>query len=409
MKSSIELKELRSDIISQLEVIKEVATAEERDLTQEENTEMDELLKEVDSYDVKIKRSEKAEKALRKAATVAGVKVEPKEDKDLGRFSFQEAMRQAYSGKLSGIVKEMDTEARHRAHYTGQTFRGLAIPASILTRAQDYVDTTNQNSTQTMSFTDQLQSNLVLASAGANFYGGVENMKFPVISGITSAWQPETGGSEADGEGTTTNVELTPHKVISIVNISAESLAQNSSLEAAMQRNMAASVAAKLESALLSKADISNAPQSIFLDANAGSTAAVSAATIIGLETDVLDAGVELDGARMAYLMDVDAYKLAKTLAVVSSVAPLWDNTDKRLNGYYGFVSNNVASDGAAGKEHVLFGDFSKVHIAQFGGLDILFDPYTNGGVGIPRMVITSLVDGDAVQNTTAFSNLIEA
>ena len=409
MKSSIELKELRSDIISQLEVIKEVATAEERDLTQEENTEMDELLKEVDSYDVKIKRSEKAEKALRKAATVAGVKVEPKEDKDLGRFSFQEAMRQAYSGKLSGIVKEMDTEARHRAHYTGQTFRGLAIPASILTRAQDYVDTTNQNSTQTMSFTDQLQSNLVLASAGANFYGGVENMKFPVISGITSAWQPETGGSEADGEGTTTNVELTPHKVISIVNISAESLAQNSSLEAAMQRNMAASIAAKLETALLSKADISNAPQSIFLDANAGSTAAVSASTIIGLETDVLDAGVELDGARMAYLMDVDAYKLAKTLAVVSSVAPLWDNTDKRLNGYYGFVSNNVASDGAAGKEHVLFGDFSKVHIAQFGGLDILFDPYTNGGVGIPRMVITSLVDGDAVQNTTAFSNLIEA
>ena len=409
MKSSIELKELRSDIISQLEVIKEVATAEERDLTQEENTEMDELLKEVDSYDVKIKRSEKAEKALRKAATVAGVKVEPKEDKDLGRFSFQEAMRQAYSGKLSGIVKEMDTEARHRAHYTGQTFRGLAIPASILTRAQDYVDTTNQNSTQTMSFTDQLQSNLVLASAGANFYGGVENMKFPVISGITSAWQPETGGSEADGEGTTTNVELTPHKVISIVNISAESLAQNSSLEAAMQRNMAASIAAKLETALLSKADISNAPQSIFLDANAGSTAAVSASTIIGLETDVLDAGVELDGARMAYLMDVDAYKLAKTLAIVSSVAPLWDNTDKRLNGYYGFVSNNVASDGAAGKEHVLFGDFSKVHIAQFGGLDILFDPYTNGGVGIPRMVITSLVDGDAVQNTTAFSNLIEA
>ena len=135
----------------------------------------------------------------------------------------------------------------------------------------------------------------------------------------------------------------------------------------------------------------------------------MSAATIIGLETDVLDAGVELDGARMAYLMDVDAYKLAKTVAQVSSVSPLWDNTDKRLNGYYGFVSNNVASDGAAGKEHVLFGDFSKVHIAQFGGLDILFDPYTYGGIGIPRMIITSLVDGDAVQNTTAFSNLIEA
>jgi HK97 family phage major capsid protein len=409
MKSSIELKELRSDFISKLEVIKEVATAEERDLTQEENTEMDSVLKKIDDVDVKIERAERSEKALRTAAMVAGTKVDPKEDKDLGRFSFQEAMRQAYTGKISGIVKEMDSEARGRAHYTGQTYRGLAIPASILTRAQDYVDTTNQNSIQTMSFTDQLQSNLVLASAGANFYGGVENMKFPVISGITSDWQPETGGSEGEGKGTTTNVELSPKKVISIVNISAESLAQNSSLEAAMQRNMAASVATALESALLSKADVTNAPQSIFLDANAGSTAAVSAATIIGLETDVLDAGVELDGSRMAYLMDVDAYKLAKTVAQVSSVSPLWDNTDKRLNGYYGFVSNNVASDGAAGKEHVLFGDFSKVHICQFGGIDMLFDPFTTGGIGIPRMIITSLVDGDAVQNTTAFSNLIEA
>ena len=359
MKSSIELKELRSDYISKLEVIKKTAELEDRDLTKEENTDMDSVLKKVDEMDVKIDRAEKAEKALRTAALVSGTKIDPKEDKDLGKFTFQAAMRAAYTGKVEGVIKEMDQEARTKAHYTGQTYRGLAIPSSILTRAQDYVDTTNQNSTQTMSFTDQLQSNLVLASAGANFYGGIENMKFPVISGITSAWQPETGGSEADGEGTTTNVELTPHKVISIVNVSAESMAQNSSLEAALQRNMAASVATKLEAALLAKADVSNAPQSIFLDANAGSTAAVSAATIIGLETDVLDAGVELDGARMAYLMDVDAYKLAKTLAIVSSVAPLWDNTDKRLNGYYGFVSNNVASDGSAGKAHVLFGDFS--------------------------------------------------
>ena len=75
MKSSIELKELRSDFISKLEVIKEVATAEERDLTQEENTEMDSLLKKIDDIDVKIERAEKSEKALRTAATVAGVKV----------------------------------------------------------------------------------------------------------------------------------------------------------------------------------------------------------------------------------------------------------------------------------------------------------------------------------------------
>ena len=54
-------------------------------------------------------------------------------------------------------------------------------------------------------------------------------------------------------------------------------------------------------------------------------------------------------------------------------------------------------------------GDFSKVHIAQFGGLDMLFDPYTNAATGEPRMVVTGLFDGDAVQNATAFVQLTQS
>ena len=234
-------------------------------------------------------------------------------------------------------------------------------------------------------------------------------MKFPVISGVNSYWVAESGGSAGTPTGTASSVSLSPHKIISVVNVSNEALTQNASLESALQRNMAANIAATMEVALLDTADVTNAPQSIFLDANAGSTAAVSAATINLLETDVLGAGVQLEGARMAYLMDVDAYTAVKSLAQVSSVSAIWDANDKRLNGYYGFVSANVAAQGASGKEHILFGDFAKVHIAQFGGLDILYDPYTNGDTGEPRMIVTSLCDGDAVQNTTAFSNLIEA
>ena len=99
---------------------------------------------------------------------------------------------------------------------------------------------------------------------------------------------------------------------------------------------------------------------------------------------------------------------LRKNAVQVTGVSALYDNVDKTVNSYFGFVSSNVASSGAGSKDHVLMGDFSKVHIAQFGGLDILFDPYTNAGTGEPRMVVTSLVDGDAVQNDTAFVNLIE-
>ena len=247
MKNSKELKEMRSDIISSLESIKDVATTEERDLTQDENNQVDGFLTEVDELDVKIERSEKMEKSLRDAAKVTGVIVEPKKNKDVETFSFQEAMRQAYTGNLSGIVKEMDQEARSEARYTGQNFKGIAIPSMILTRAA--VGTGAVNATSTMSFTDQLEKQLVLAQAGANFYSGVDNMKFPVISAVNSYFVPEAGGTAGAANGTASSITLTPKKLISVVNVSNEALVQNASLEAALQRNMAASIAATFENA----------------------------------------------------------------------------------------------------------------------------------------------------------------
>jgi len=263
MKNSKELKEFRSDLVGKLEVIKETATAEERDLNTDENTEMDSILKEIDGVDVKITRAEKVEKSLRDAAKVSGNIVEPKKDKDLEKFTFQEAMRQAYTGTLSGVVKEMDQEARNESRYTGQNFKGIGIPSSIL-ESRAAVGTSAVNATETMSFTDQLEANLVLASAGANFYSGINNMKFPVVSGVNSYFVPEAGGSASTATGTASSITLTPKKLISVVNVSNESLIQNPSLEAALQRNMAQNIASTLEGALLNTADETNAPSIYF-------------------------------------------------------------------------------------------------------------------------------------------------
>ena len=407
MKTSIILKEERSDIISQLEAIKDVATTENRDLSSDENNEVDGLITEVDNLDAKIVRAEKLETIKRNSAVVSGV-VSTNVPKEVEDYSFQSAMRAAYTGNVEGLVKEMDQEARSNARNTGQTFKGLAIPSTILTRAA--VGTAAVNATETMSFTDQLEANLVMASAGANFYSGIENMKFPVISGVNSYFQPEAGGTAGAANGTASSLTLSPKKLISVVNVSNEALTQNVSLEAALRRNMAQSIAAHLEKALLGESDVTNGPTSIFLDAAAGSVAAFSNTTALALEAAVLDAGVQLEGARMAYLMNSSAYQAIKQAAMVSGVSPVYDMREKLVNSYFSLFSSNVGlHGGTAGKDAVLFGDFSKVHIAQFGGLDVLYDPYTNGATGEPRMIVTSLVDGDAVQNGAAFANLIEA
>ena len=404
MKSSIELKELRSDYISKLEVIKETCKAEERDLTSEENTEMDSILSKIDDVDVKIERAEKIEANLRTAAKVSGVKVETKKDKDLNKFTFQSAVRAAYTGKMEGIVKEMHEEAINECRYTGGTVKGIGIPSSILTRAN--TDAADVNATEVMSFTDQLEANLVLASAGANFYGGINNMKFPVFSGITSTFVSEDGTSGTVAtNGTTSAVTLSPKKLISIVNMSQESMIQSTGLEAALQRNMAANIATTLESALLADDDVAQAPTSILKDATASATAAIDAAAVLKMETDTLAAGVKLEGARMGYIINTESYSVVKGLAQVSNVSAIWDNANKELNGYFSFITNNLGND-LTSKDCALFGDFRKVHIAQFGGLDILFDPYTNAATGLPRMVVTSLVDGAAVQASSFHKNV---
>jgi HK97 family phage major capsid protein len=300
----------------------------------------------------------------------------------------------------------MDEEARAEARYTGQTYNGIAIPSSVLSRAA--VGTAAGNATEVMAWTDQLEANLVLASAGANTYFGINNAKFPVFSAINSGFVPEAGGSAPAANGTATSVTLSPKKLISIVNVSQEALTQNAGIEGALRRNMAASVASTLEAALLGTGDVSNAPTSIFADAATGPTT-VTAADWIEMETDLIANGVSLQGARMAYLLDPSAYATVKGLAQVSNVSPIWDNARKELNGYFAFVSPNVGNGGGATKDHALFGDFSKCHLATFGGISLIVDSFTDAGIGQTRMIVQSLVDGDCVQNDTAFVNLIEA
>jgi HK97 family phage major capsid protein len=401
--NSIKFKEERSDIISSLEAIKTLAETEDRDLTSDENDQVDGLLQAADDLSAKIERAEKLEKQLRTAAAVSGAKVMKPVIKEIENYSFIDAIKQARSGKLEGMIKEFDQEARTENPY--QTFRGIAIPHKVLEYRA--AETAATSGTEVMSFTDQLEANLVLASAGANVYTGVADMKFPIVQSIASSWAAETG-STVTAAGGTTSMTLSPKKLISIVDMTAEAMTQNAGLEAAIRRNMAASIASTWEKALLSKTDVTNAPQSIFADATATSTG-VTAADFIGLEVGVLGNNVPLEGARMAYLFDKDAYSSIRQLLQTTGVAPLWNPQDKRLNNYFGFFSTNVGSGGTADKAHALFGDFSRVHLAQFGGLDLMYDPYTQADHGMGRLVATSLVDGNATDNATAFANLIEA
>ena len=402
MKNSKSLLEERAINVEKMEALVDLCKVEGRDMTSDELTSFDSLNEKVESLNAMAERSVKFENIQASKVVKEERTNSPKE---VAEFSFQEAMRQAYTGKLEGLVKEMDQEARRE--HNGQMFRGIAIPSSVLEHRA--VGNAAVNPTEVMSFTDQLEANLVLASAGANFYSGVADMKLPVLSGISSAFVAETGGT-ATAAGTASSVTLSPKKMISIVEISAEAMAQNAGVEGAVRRNLAANIAATLEGALLADANVTSGPASIFAAAadQAVAGAAPTVAELLNMEATLIANGVNLEAARMAWLLDGGALTEAKSLAQVASVSPAYDNATKEFLSYFAFASSNVGNSAGTGTNYLL-GDYSKVHIAQFGGLDLLFDPYTNAAAGVGRMIATSLVDGAAVQNGTAFVKIDNA
>ena len=111
------------------------------------------------------------------------------------------------------------------------------------------------------------------------------------------------------------------------------------------------------------------------------------------METDLLAASVSLEGARMAYIMNPAAYSDVKSLAQVASVSPLYDNADKRLNGYFAFITSNLNSGGTASKTAALFGDFSKFMIGFWSGLDLTVDPFAGATSGNVRVIALQDVD----------------
>jgi len=390
MKNSNSYKEERAEIIEKMEAI--VNSAEGRELSSDESTTFDSLNEKVEELNKTITRAVSFENLKANKAVKEERDNTPKEMKD---YSFQEAMRQAYNGRLEGLVAEMDQEARIQS--PNQSFRGIAIPASVLETRN--VVTGNVNATEVMSFTDQLIASSVLVQA--EMYTGINNAKFPIVDEISATFVAEVPGSDTAAAGVVNGLTLSPKKCMSVVNMSVESLVQNDGLEAAIRSNIAKALMAELESNLLASADAAAGPASIFADATDGG-ATLDAAALLAAETTVLNNNVNPALGKFAYLVNGDALGIIKGLAQVADVSPIYDNADKLTNSYATFVSSLVGNK-TTNYDSVLFGDFSKVKLAQFGGLDILFDPYTLSAQGIGRMVAAALLDGDAVQNADAF------
>ena len=395
MKSSIELKEMRNDIIDSLEVIKETATAEERDLTSEENDNMDSLLKNADELSAKIERAEKVETEIRNNVKLAGTPVQKVNTaKEARGWSLFKAVREiSNGGQLTGIEAEMHQEAEGEAR---KGLQGIGIP-TMLKEQRGIIDqgTSAIAPTAVGAYVDSLQASGLYNRVGLNDLGTVAaDTVLPIAGGSSVAWNTENGAS-ADGGADFGKVTLSPNRLTGYADLSNVILAQNGpQAEASVMRDMGRNMATQIDAAMFGSSNVTNAPGAIvttsgtltFTEATFGS-GSIASDMLEAIQTVADDHG--LDG-NLSFVNSWELYSAIKKEAQVSSTYPLY--VDDRLAGYPGYFSSAPASSAGASGDG-MFGDFGRVYFAQFGPSNIIVDPYTAAGTGSVRLIMNNYFD----------------
>ena len=143
MKNSLKLKEQRATLVEELQAAVDLATSEDRDFTEAEETRQNEIHAEVNALDGKISKAEETEKILLRNAETKAKAVavdmgasssDKREQENISkRFSLTEGIRSLAQGRpLDGVLREMDQEARKEANESGISVRGeFNIPAFL--------------------------------------------------------------------------------------------------------------------------------------------------------------------------------------------------------------------------------------------------------------------------------------
>ena len=395
MKNSVELKQERAGFITEANEMLDLCKNETRNLTAEEQVSYDEKMSKIDELKKSIEMIERQEKLNAEIASkvVAPVSNEPKEVRN---FSFFKAVNDFTNGKLDGVEREMHEEAVNEARSAGRSINGLGIPSFMLesranvTQAGSAIAPTN-----VLGFADAMREASVFDKVGANILTGLSaNTTIPVAGASTVEWEGENDLA-ANGGAEFGKVELTPTRLASYVNISKQLLLQNgAAAEQAIIRDLGRATAQKMDAAIFSTASVTGAPASL----GALATSEITESAFSNLASIMLDfvtaeaklaevGGLE---GNLAYVASPALMAQLKQSAQVAAVNAGMQGS--LINGYPTFFTNGCTKDpGVSGD--FFFGDFSKLYMGMFGGLDIMVDPYSVAVNGQTRLVLNQYMD----------------
>lgn len=318
-------------------------------------------------------------------------------NQNMSKFSLLRAIEARSKGaNLPEEAQKLVELGKAEMRKAGQNFEGdIVLPLEYRSDILSGTATQGQETVaeQKMNILKPLRASLVLVQAGANFLTGLSgDVSIPAYGGTSAAWKGEVASAD-DGGGAFSEVNLTPKRLTAYINVSKQFLAQDSAdAEAMLLMDIVNAVSSKLESTILGKADVSaTQPGGLFFTAPSIKGAA-SFINMVAMETAV-DTSNALAG-NLKYITNPAGKGLLKTTTKAAG-QPIFILENGEVNGYPVLVTNNVASGLQVGVDEngVIFGNFGDLVIAQWGGFDIIVDPYTMAKNGQVQIVINTFFD----------------
>lgn len=443
MKTLKEALEARAECAQKLKAIQ---TRAEGDTWNEEKDgpELDAAISALEEADKLVERMRKLEDVNKRAAgwnsdTTAGAPVSVNviqsenrgddPEKAKREFRLLKAMRETVEGRgLTGIEKEMADEGVKEARERNLSTSGnIQLPSWLVTRTSSSHEKRDMLSETTTAggFTVQtevgqlipiLEPRLRVREMGATVLTGLTgNIDFPRNDADASAaWEGEVD-TTAETSPTFDRVQMSPERLAAFTDVSRQVMIQSTiDMENFVRQRLNFAVQKALDSAALNGSGSNDQPTGIL---NTGSVNDITIGTdggpltwalVVQFETEI--ATDNADMGRLGYLFTPGVAGALKTLKRdVAGNGFIWEgpNGAGNVNGYRALTTTQLPSNltkGSGTNLHAaIFGNWADLIIGQWGGVDLLINPYTKGKEAIVEVIINSFWDV-AVRHPQSFT-----
>ena len=430
MKNSDVLRDTKSQKVLEMRAMADAAKG--RAMTAEERSKYDAAKAEIETLNQQIAdadflEQEEALQVERQHAKRGTVRTggEDRETQEIAqRYSITRAIRLASSGKsLDGLEREMHQQAETEARAMGlQTSGNIQIPGMV--RRDMTAGTTTAGGhtipTELRPLIPILEPKLRVEALGATMLRGLTgNLDFPRNDADAAAtWEGENDAN-AETSPTFDKISMTPKRLGAFTDISKQLIVQSSlDVEAFIRQRLNFAIASALDLAAINGSGSAPIPRGILNTVGIGSVvggtngATPDWADIVDLESAITTANADM--GNLAYLTTpgIKGY-LKKTLLDAGSGQFIWPVNSTEINGYPIQTSTQVPSNLTKGSASaichaIIFGNWSELMIGQWGGFDLVVDPYSNSKNAIVTLVANSWWD-IAVRHPASFAAMKDA